>query len=114
AAGPSASIYEVATGRLQAELPVETGRDAVLTWHPSGKYLAVAGLQQIQLWEVDTAARVSTMDGHSSLVTTLSFHPSGSWLISDNWDGTPRLWQLAPGREWLRFFSGLNFLRFSN
>src|SRR6185436_191907 len=58
-------------------------------------------------------ATVSELEGHAQTVTTLSFDPAGNWLTADGWDGTPRLWQPSPSREWLRFFSGLNSLRFS-
>jgi eukaryotic-like serine/threonine-protein kinase len=108
------SIFDATNGQLLSELPAgASGGERPMTWHPSGKYLMIATLEEIQFWDVKAAAKVSTLGSHAQPVTTLSFDPTGNWLISDSWDGPPRLWQPSPGQEWIRFFSGLKQLRFS-
>jgi serine/threonine protein kinase/WD40 repeat protein len=107
------SVFDAEHGRLVSKLAVGKSTNPAMAWHPSGKYLAVSLREQIQFWDVKAAAMVSKLEGHAQIVTTMSFDPSGNWLITDSWDGTPRLWQPSPGREWIRFFSGLNELSFS-
>jgi serine/threonine protein kinase/WD40 repeat protein len=107
------SIFDAEHGQLTSKLAVGKSANPAMAWHPSGKYLVVSRTEQIQFWDVKAAAVVSVLEGHAQDVTTLSFDPSGNWLISDSWDGTPRLWQPSLRREWIRFFSGSNILKFS-
>jgi serine/threonine protein kinase/WD40 repeat protein len=108
------SIFDIDSAEEVTALPVGLGGgDRALAWHPSGQYLAVSTYEHIQFWDVKSSARVSTLEGHAQTVSTIAFDPSGSWLIADSWEGEPRLWQPAPAREWARFFSGENRLRFS-
>jgi len=117
AAGPIQSevisIFDVEKGQLASELVAGTSDDRALAWHPLGKYLAVCVNEHILFWDVKASAIVSRLEGHAQQVTTLSFDPSGNWLIADSWDGAPRLWQPAPAHESIRFFSEENSLRFS-
>jgi serine/threonine protein kinase/WD40 repeat protein len=108
------SIFNVANGKLISEISTGTNSsDWGLAWHPSGKYLAHSLAQHILLWDVPARTLVSKLEGHAQTVTSISFDPSGNWLISDSWDGTPRLWQPSPVLDRIRFFSGENMLSFS-
>jgi len=111
--GPQITIFDAEQGKLLKELPTPPQADRALAWHPSGKYLAVSAGNRMEFWDVIAGAKVSTLEGHAQQVSTVSLHPSGNWLISDSWDGEPRLWQPSPARESMRFFSGRNRLRFS-
>ena len=53
----------------------------------------------MRLWEVSTGEVIDTLEGHTSLVTSVSFSPDGSTLASGSDDGTVILWDVADGRE---------------
>jgi WD40 repeat protein len=75
------------------------------TWHPGGdrpqvrcsafsqdgRTLAVAGNQDIELWDLASRRRTGVLTGHRALVWSLAFGPDGL-LASGSGDATVRLW----------------------
>ena len=51
----------------------------------------------MRLWDSATGASIATLEGHSNIVTSLSFSPDGSRLASGSHDETVRLWDGATG-----------------
>ena len=98
-----ASVYDAASGALLTDLPTETMRNHVIAWHPDGERLAVAGSDpRIQIWNVAANRKVATLEGHTQVVTELTFHPEGGLLASHSWDGVLRLWDPSTGRPLLQ------------
>ncbi len=114
-AGPAMGVlvFTVEDGALVMEIPAAGTADQMVAWHPTTKSLAISHKQHIELWDVTARARVTVLEGHAMQVTGLGFHPGGGLLFSHSWEGTPRLWQPSPRREWLRFFSAQTTVRFS-
>ena len=54
----------------------------------------VAGLRNgsIELWDMTTGEKITTLNGHTSTVETLVFSPDGKTLVSTGHDGTILLW----------------------
>ena len=47
---------------------------------------------RIQLWDVTTGDKLTTLDGHTATVRTLEFSADGKTLVSAAEDGTILLW----------------------
>ena len=56
--------------------------------------LLVSGLisGKIELWDLATGAKLTTLEGHTAPVETLVFSPDGKTLVSTGQDGTILLW----------------------
>ena len=70
-----------------------------LAFSPDGKTIATVGTsaEDIRLWDVATATRKATLQGHASWVQSLTFSPDGGTLASGSWDSTIRLWDITAG-----------------
>ena len=67
----------------------------ILTFSPDGKTLLGSkwsGRSRIQLWDVGTGNRLSTLTGHTEPIGTLVFSHDGKTLASGSEDGTVLLW----------------------
>ncbi|HZJ14585.1 MAG TPA: WD40 repeat domain-containing protein, partial [Chthoniobacteraceae bacterium] len=56
---------------------------------------------------------VAILEGHVQQVTKLTFHPSGSLLLSGGWEGVFRMWEPSSGRQVLQFQHRLSSVSFS-
>jgi hypothetical protein len=97
-------VWEVATGRLAAQLVDTTGQMAApaLAFSPDGDSLAAGNYQGIILvwqWRTDRPARRLT--GHTGMVSGVAYSPDGKRLASCSWDGSVKVWDPAAGEELL-------------
>jgi WD40 repeat protein len=71
-----------------------------LAWSPDGQYFAAAGKDHVvRVTKMDGTSTATSLRGHTGRVTSLSFHPSASVLLSTSNDGTARLWRLDGDRQ---------------
>jgi serine/threonine protein kinase/WD40 repeat protein/Flp pilus assembly protein TadD len=100
-------------------LDAETGRQlstmsnppaGAVAWSPDGSTLALAGamdVRGIHLFSATRGERGATLELPLALGgLDLSFHPAGTLLASNSWDGRLRLWDPATGRERLSLTGG--------
>lgn len=81
-------------------LPGHTSRVAKLDFHPTAKYLASAGYDEVwKLWDCETSTCLLSQPGHSKPLYTVSFHPDGNLLLSGGLDGIGRVWDLRSGKS---------------
>jgi WD40 repeat protein len=91
-------ILEAESGRLVRTFPLRAVAERV-AWSPDGTTLATACTDsKIDLWDVATGARKSTLDGLDT-----SFHPAGTLVASNDWQVKPQLWDPVLGRPRLTF-----------
>jgi WD40 repeat protein/tRNA A-37 threonylcarbamoyl transferase component Bud32 len=75
-----------------------------LGFSPSGGQLAIGSLEgPVVLWDLTTLARVLTLEGHSSIVSSLVFSPGGHTLVTGSGDHTIRVWSLTNGQQIAEF-----------
>jgi WD40 repeat protein/predicted Ser/Thr protein kinase len=71
----------------------------ILTWSPDGNRLVV-GVENgwIYSWDADSEIAPESWKAQDDAVVSLTFAPSGQWLVSSAWDGMVRFWSW-PGRS---------------
>jgi WD40 repeat protein len=116
AADKTVRLWDVATGQpvKVLRLPSGAGKEGVpmaAALSPSGKHLAVAGIPygalentpgKIHLFELSTGRMVQTFEGHTKMVTGLTFSRDGTGLASSSVDGTGIIYNLQTGRGVVR------------
>ena len=95
-------IWNVASGEIDHTWP---GIGKVFTFSPDGKSLVVPdpAERELQLLDVETRQRVREFIGHSVSVSGATFSPDGRWLASTCADGTICLWEVATGKQLLKW-----------
>ena len=68
---------------------------------------------KIYLWDAATGTRKATLEGSTNIGIHTAFHPAGTLLASNGWEGRLRLWDPVLGRPWLSVTSGSASLEFS-
>ncbi|PSN74398.1 WD40 repeat-like protein [Corynespora cassiicola Philippines] len=63
---------------------------------PSGEVVCAGSIDSfdIHIWSVQTGQLLDRLSGHEGPVSSLSFAPDGSTLVSGSWDHTVRLWNI--------------------
>ncbi len=66
-----------------------------VSFSPDGKFLASGSDDKtVKLWSVESQKEVTTLQGHSSEVTSVAFSPDGKYLASGSKDKTVKLWSI--------------------
>jgi eukaryotic-like serine/threonine-protein kinase len=114
-------LWDVATGRVTAELPRFAFHTQTATFSPDGRRLATLydgftdfflpdGVQRftdevVRVWDATTGQPLFPLKGHTDRVVSAAFSPDGRQLLTASWDRTARLWDAATGKE-LRVLAG--------
>jgi WD40 repeat protein len=91
-------LWDVSKGELLKEFRTE-GVVESLAFSPDGALLASgAGYRDftIRLWDPVSGQSLQALIGHTHAVDNLAFSPDGHLLASSSYDGTLRLWGVAP------------------
>jgi WD40 repeat protein/serine/threonine protein kinase len=93
-------VWDLATRRVVRRLDLPTMHVHAIAFHQKGKWLAVAGEDEIvQLWEVATGKPGLCLRGHTAPVCGLAVRQDGRLLATASFDETVRTWDLASGRQ---------------
>ncbi len=90
-------LWDVRTGQI-----ISTGQDnsnrltRTVAFSPDGRILASDDFidKSVRLWNVSTNQAITALVGHTGLITSLAFSPSGAILASGSYDNTIRLWDM--------------------
>ena len=109
--GNQVQIWKRDSGELDSSFVVggENAYVDCVAWNATEGLLATAGRQRIGLWKIregDDPVLVKYLEGHGSVVTSVSFDSSGERLISASLDRTVRVWDTTTGDELLKVRTG--------
>jgi serine/threonine protein kinase/WD40 repeat protein len=91
-------IVESESGRLVVSIELPSRGNGV-AWAPDGNTLAtVCRDSKIYVWEAASGRRKCVLEGWTSERVNAAFHPSGTLLASNGWEGRLRLWDPVLGR----------------
>ncbi len=103
---PSCQIIEAASGKLVRSILLPKQAESI-AWNADGTTLVTpCDDRNIYLWDAATGIRRATLEGSTSLGLHANFHPAGTLLASNGWDGRLRLWDPVLGRPVLNLSSG--------
>ncbi len=103
-------LFSARTGELEreVELPAAVGG---INWSQDGDRVALGCTDAtVYVSEPGNLDSWINLNGHQALVTELDFDPRGSYLLTDSWDATARVWDLLThqcvlvlpdGKSWL-------------
>ena len=69
-----------------------------MSFSPDGQWMA-SGSEGItvKVWSVESGECVTTLEGHSDWVTSVSFSLDGQWIASGSCDNTVKVWSVESG-----------------
>jgi WD40 repeat protein len=73
-----------------------------LAFSPDSRRIATAGTGDhfcVKVWDVSTRRKCFNLPGHGWVVHRLAFSPDSRRLASASFDGTVKIWDVAPGEE---------------
>jgi len=92
-------ILDADTGRLVRSIPLPTPVKGA-AWSPDGTTLATQCDDcKIYVWDTATGIRRATLEGSTGGGLQTAFHPAGTLLASNSWEGRLRLWDPVLGRQ---------------
>jgi WD40 repeat protein len=100
----TARVFELATGRLVAELP-HAGPVSGVAFSPNGQFLVAASTDAPTIWDLESQRPLVQLFGHRGGVAAVDFSPDGSSIVSSGVDRSVRIWRCevcAPIDEVLR------------
>jgi serine/threonine protein kinase/WD40 repeat protein/tetratricopeptide (TPR) repeat protein len=105
-------IRDSTTGAVVVSLPPTAAYCSSFTWHPDGRRLAVGEGDKISFWDVPSRQRVAVLEGHKNMGIFVRFNQAGDRMISGDWSGALRLWDVASGQQILTIL-GVGFASFA-
>ena len=70
-----------------------------VAFKPDNPNIVVSGSDDrtIKTWDITSGSCLSTLTGHTDMVTGVCFDPTGKTIVSCSWDKTIRFWDSATG-----------------
>jgi WD40 repeat protein len=63
-----------------------------------------------RVWDARSGGEVLKLNGHTNFVTSASFSPDGSRVLTGSWDTTAKLWDAESGSEVLTLKGHTDFV----
>ncbi len=101
--GNAVFVRDAATGRA-----VEVGTSAYEILRPDakispdGRFLAATNRGNVGIWDIQAGHQLLTLTGHTDDVSAVAYSPDSKYLITNSFDFTVRMFDLATGKERLQ------------
>ena len=92
AVGNTRRIHVMASSELMLLRKIESGAVALVFVPDSSLLVSARFGGVIDLWDIETGDKLTTLGGHTATVNTLAFSPNGKTLVSSGYDGTILVW----------------------
>ncbi len=94
------SIWDVAARQVDRIVRDSSGAAIVSpVFDPTGTRLGGVVGSSARVWDLETGRVLATMTGHKAAVTSLTFGPTGTTVITTSRDKTARIWDAGSGLE---------------
>ena len=100
--GKTIKLWDITTGKKIKTFEGHSQGVNRVSFSPDGKTIASASGSGkirlastnniVKLWDINTGREITTLQGHSRLVNSISFSPDGKAIASASHDGTVILW----------------------
>ena len=71
-----------------------------MAFSPDGKYLASGSHDNtVKVWNVEAQKEVTTLQGHSSAVTSVAFSPDGKKLLLTYYNNKVEIFEICSGQQ---------------
>jgi WD40 repeat protein len=68
-----------------------------------GSRIVTASGNAAKVWDANTGAEIVTLEGHFHSISSVSFHPDGSKVLTGSMDYTAKVWDAKTSAEFLSF-----------
>jgi WD40 repeat protein len=88
-------IWDVSSGSLIWALRINHIYE--IQFLPDNKTIMIMG-EELSLWDIQTGKRLLVIGGYQLQLTSVALAPDGKTVLTGNYDGTARLWDLRTGK----------------
>jgi len=97
-------IFDVASGRITAELSGHADLVRSVAFSADGKLLAAAGgapaeFGEVKVWDIETGELHQTIKGHKDCIYSVDFSPDGERIVTSSYDRMIELWNTDSGEH---------------
>jgi len=94
----TARLWDLKTGKELHKLTVGRGPTFGVAFSPDGKLLATGDVA-VTLWDIKTGKQLHELEDLPwKRIKCLAYNPDGKSLVSGDWDGTIRFWDVSSGK----------------
>ena len=91
-------VCDLLTGEAHANLPHPDNLSSY-AWRPDDRMIATCEGRAIHLWDTATWRQTLVLEGHKTFGVHCIFTPEGDRLLSNDWNGLFRVWDVQTGRQ---------------
>lgn len=101
-------IWDINTGKVIKSIEAHKTEATCVKFSHNGEYIVSGGCDDydkntyqcvkglVKLWKFDTGELIKTFDGHNKNVTSVTFSPNGSYIVSTG-DNSIKVWEFKRG-----------------
>lgn len=104
-------LVEPHTGRGLGTLEGDGPEVRAIAWSPNGSQVAIGDGSTLRVWDAETRAPVTVLEGHQHYIFDLAWSPAGDLIASASEDGTVKVWGVANGIQIHSFYPAAGNVR---